>query len=65
MKHLARTRSAYEVASQNLRNCLAYFYRELQVPADAIRLQVEGTLQSFKVQDAYELEQQGPPDGSA
>ena len=55
-----RQLSAFEVASQNLRNVLAYFYRDLKMPADTIKLQVAGILQSFAVQELYE--KQGRPD---
>lgn len=57
--------SAFEAAALNLRQLLAHFYRDLKMPADTIRMQVDGVLTSFAVQEAYEQENQRPPDGPA
>lgn len=55
--------SAFELASLNLRNLLAYFYQELKMPPDTIKLHVSGILQSFAVQELYERESPRPPEG--
>jgi hypothetical protein len=47
-------RSAFETASQNLRATLSYMHRELGMPRDTLRMQVDGILASFAVEDAYE-----------
>lgn len=46
-------RSAFECASQNLRSILRYMHRDLQMPRETLKLQVDGILTSFAVEDAY------------
>jgi hypothetical protein len=47
-------RSSFECASQNLRATLRYLHRDLQMPRETLRMQVDGILTSFAVEDAYE-----------
>jgi hypothetical protein len=46
--------SAFEIASRALREKLRYLHRELKMPIETIRLQVDGILHSFAVEDLYE-----------
>lgn len=44
-------KSAFECAHQNLRSILRCLRYELLMPQESIRLQVEGILRSFEVED--------------
>jgi hypothetical protein len=67
MRSPPRAISLFELASINLRNVLELFYRDLRMPPDTIKLQVEGILLSFLSQDAYQLMNNEPqkPEGPA
>jgi hypothetical protein len=51
----------FATASQNLRNILAFFYSELAMPTETIKLQVDGIIQSFAVEEHYERERHLSP----
>jgi hypothetical protein len=53
-EYKTKGRNAFECACQNLRAVLEYMHRELQMPRDTLRMQVDGILTSFAVADAYE-----------
>ncbi len=53
-------RSAFECAHQNLRATLRYLRYDLAMPSDTIRMQVDGILRSFAVEEIYEQERLRP-----